>query len=106
MASSRGYLDYVLEQCAALGGVTCRPMMGEYVLYYAGKVIGGVYDDRLLLKSTPSALRTLAQAGATPEFDIPYPGAKEMLTADVDDGALLCRLIRAVSDDLPARKRK
>ncbi len=102
MASSREYLDFVLEQMSALDGVAYRPMMGEYVLYCDGRVVGGVYDDRLLLKPTPGALR-LMPSGST---DIPYPGAKPMLTADVDDRELLCRLVASIAAELPAPKKR
>ena len=106
MASSREYLDFVLEQLSALDGVRTRPMMGEYVLYCRGKVVGGVYDDRLLLKPTPAALRLLEAEGLEPQYDIPYPGAKELLVAPVDEGALLCRVAAAIADELPAPKRR
>ena len=106
MASTKDYLDYVLEQLVPLEGISCRPMMGEYLLYCRGKVVGGVYDDRLLLKATPSALRLLAEAGLEALLERPYDGAKEMLLADVDRQELLCRLVQAVADELPAAKKK
>ena len=102
MASSRGFLQFVLEQLSAPEDVSVRPMMGEYVLYCHGRVVGGIYDDRLLLKPTPSALALLRDA----ERDIPYEGAKEMLVADVDDTALTCRAVEAIAADLPAPKPK
>ena len=100
MASSKAYLDFVLEQLSALEGVSARPMMGEYVLYYQGKVVGGVYDDRLLLKPTKSACPLMPEA----QTDIPYPGAKAMLVADVDNAALCCRMIRGIAEDLNEAK--
>jgi len=109
MPSSREYLAYVLEQLSALEGVSYRPMMGEYVLYYKGKVVGGVYDDRLLVKPTETALRCMREAAEEPLMEIPYEGAKAMLAADVDDGALTCRVIEAAAKDLAApggRKKK
>ena len=106
MASTKEYWDYVLEQLAALEGITSRPMMGEYVLYCGGKVVGGVYDDRLLLKATPAALRLLAEAGLEAPKERPYDGAKEMLLADVDRPELLCRLVQAIADELPAAKKR
>jgi len=102
MASSKAYLDYVLDQLSGLESVGVRAMMGEYVLYYRDKVVGGVYDDRLLLKPTPAAEALLP--ASVPE--IPYPGAKAMLPADVDDRALLASLLPAMYDELPAPKRK
>lgn len=106
MASSREYLDFVLEQLETLDGVSARTMMGEYVLYCRGKVVGGVYDDRLLLKPTKSALRLLEEAGSEAETELPYEGAKEMLLADVDRKELLCAMVSAIADDLPEAKKK
>ncbi len=106
MSTTKDYLNFVLEQLADLGDVSARPMMGEYVLYYAGKVVGGIYDDRLLVKPTPSALQLLRENGKEIFYDIPYPGAKELLVPDVDDRDLSCRLIRAIAADLPAPKPK
>ncbi len=94
-----------MDQLSPLDGVSCRAMMGEYVLYCRGKVVGGIYDDRLLLKPTPGALKLLAEISRTAEMQIPYEGAKEMLAADVDDRELTCRLIEAIAADLPERKR-
>lgn len=102
MASSKAFLAFVLEQLSALEDVSVRPMMGEYVLYQSGKVVGGIYDDRLLLKPTASALQLMPNA----QRDIPYPGAKELLVADVDDAELTCRVVRAIAADLPAPKGK
>ena len=102
MASSKAYLEFVLEQLSALEGVSVRPMMGEYILYYQGKVVGGVYDDRLLLKPVRTAPRE--QDGAA--MDIPYPGAKPMLVADIDDAEACCSMIRAIAAALPAGKKR
>ncbi len=101
MASTKEYLDYVLEQLSGLEDVRYRAMMGEYVLYYRGKVVGGVYDDRLLVKQTPGARELLPDAPAEP----PYPGAKEMLLADVDDRELLTALLPRLYDELPEPKK-
>ncbi len=106
MASTREYLDYVLEQLSAPEEITYRPMMGEYILYCQGKVVGGVYDDRLLLKPTPTALRLLQEAGIEPQMELPYDGAKEMILADVDRRELLRRMVRGVAEDLPEPKKK
>ena len=106
MASTKEYLNFVLEQLAALGDISMRPMMGEYVLYYQEKVIGGIYDDRLLVKPTPLALRFLEEGGKEIAYDLPYPGAKKMLAPDIDDCETTCRLIRIIAEDLPAQKRK
>ena len=106
MASSKEYLEFVLEQLSVLDAVSYRPMMGEYVLYCNGKVVGGVYDDRLLLKPTDSALRLMREEGLDIAMELPYEGAKEMLLADVDRRELLCRTVQGIADDLPATKKK
>ncbi|MCR4616489.1 MAG: TfoX/Sxy family protein [Clostridiales bacterium] len=103
MASSKEYLDFVLEQLSDLDGVTYRAMMGEYIIYFQGKVIGGIYDDRFLVKPTSSAKRLMPEA----PYEIPYEGAKEMLLVDnVDDRELLTGLFNAMVDELPAPKKK
>ena len=106
MASTKEYLDFVLEQLAELDSIKVRAMMGEYILYCGGKVVGGVYDDRLLLKPTESALRLMRGEGLELPMEYPYTGAKEMLLADVDRRELLCRMVQAIADDLPVSKRK
>lgn len=106
MASTKEYLEFVLEQLAELDAIRTRAMMGEYILYCDGKVVGGIYDDRLLLKPTESALRLMREAGLELPTEQPYEGAKEMLLADVDRRELLCRMVQAVADDLPMPKKK
>ena len=105
MASTKDFLEFVMEQIAGLGEVASRPMMGEYVIYYRGKVVGGVYDNRFLLKDTASARALLTREGRPAQTDVPYPGAKGMLVADVDDRDLTCRVIRAIRHDLPEPKK-
>lgn len=103
MSSSKEYLNYILEQLVPLEEIAYRPMMGEYILYYQGKVVGGIYDDRLLVKPVKSAVAYLPAAPR----ELPYDGAKEMLLVeDVDDKALLTGLFRAMVDELPPPKRK
>ena len=103
MASSKGYLDFILEQLSELDGITYRAMMGEYILYYRGKVVGGIYDDRLLVKPVKSAVALMPDA----DMELPYEGAKEMLLVDnVDDRAFLKELLEAMVDELPAPKKK
>ncbi len=103
MASTKGYMEYVMEQLSALEGAACRAMMGEYVLYCQGKVFGGIYDDRLLVKQTPSALAMMPSAAR----ELPYPGGREMLLVDdVDDRAFLTALVEAMLPELPAAKGK
>ena len=103
MASSKEYLDFVLEQLSDLDGITFRPMMGEYLLYVDGRLAGGVYDNRLLVKPVPAALALLPDAPQEP----PYPGAKPMLLVEeVEDGAFLRELLVAMEPELPAPKPK
>lgn len=103
MASDKGYLDFVLEQLSGLDGITYRPMMGEYILYYQGKIIGGIYDDRFLVKATPSACRMMPDA----QEELPYDGAKPMLLVDnVDSPDFLRGLVSAMADELPEPKPK
>ncbi len=100
MASNKEYLDFVLEQCSSL---SARAMMGEYVLYYGGKVVGGIYDNRLLVKPTPSAVALMPEA----QRELPYEGAKEMLLVeDVEDRDFLNKLFEAMCEDLPEPKSK
>lgn len=104
MASSKGYLEYVLEQLSGLDEITYRAMMGEYILYYQGKIIGGIYDDRLLVKPVKSAIAMMPDAS----YELPYEGAKEMLLVDaLDNKEFLKKLFDAMYPELPAaRKRK
>jgi TfoX/Sxy family transcriptional regulator of competence genes len=101
MASSKEYLAFVMSQLSDLEDVSCRPMMGEYVLYVGGKVFGGIYDDRLLIKPTKSVVAALGEPD-----EIPYEGAKPMSMPDPDDREALCELIRTMVDELPAPKPK
>ena len=103
MASSRDYLDFILEQLSGLGNVTYRAMMGEYILYWRGKIIGGIYDDRFLVKPTKPAVAMMPDAVR----ELPYEGAKEMLLVDnVDSRDFLAELITAVYGELPEPKKK
>ncbi len=96
MASDKEYLDFVLEQLSELDGISSRSMMGEYIIYYKGKVIGGIYDNRFLVKNTKSAAKITPEA----PLELPYEGAKKMLLADIDNKDLMNSLIPAVYDDL------
>lgn len=103
MSSTKEYLDFVLDQFSETEGVTHRAMMGEYILYCQGKIFGGVYDDRLLVKPTPSALAMMPKAAR----ELPYPGAKEMLLVeDMENRAFLRDLLEAMLPELPAPKKK
>ena len=103
MASSKDYLDFVLYQLSNLKEISGRAMMGEYILYYRGKIIGGIYDDRFLVKPTLSARAMMPEA----EMELPYEGAKEMLLVDnVESREFLTALIDAMYDELPAPKKR
>ncbi|TGY86923.1 TfoX family protein [Petralouisia muris] len=101
MASSKEYLSFILEQLSGLNDITYKAMMGEYIIYYRGKIAGGIYDDRLLVKPTKSALKYMS----TVPCDSPYNGAKEMLLVDeVDSKEFLTKLFEAIYDELPMPK--
>lgn len=103
MASSKVYLDFILEQLSELEEIKYRAMMGEYIIYYRGKIVGGIYDDRLLVKPVKSAISLIPDAIC----ELPYEGAKEMLLVDdVDSKDFLTRLFNAVYDELPVPKKK
>ena len=103
MASSKEYLDFILEQLSELDDVSYRAMMGEYIIYYRGKVVGGIYDDRFLVKPTKSAAAMMPNA----DMELPYDGAKEMLLVDdVDNKEFLNELLEAMYAELPVSKKK
>ena len=103
MSSSNGYLNYILEQLSEADEISHRAMMGEYILYCREKVIGGIYDDRFLIKPTEHAKKMMPKAA----YELPYKGAKEMLLVDnVDDKSFLAQLVNGVPDELPAPKKK
>lgn len=103
MASSKEYLEFILEQLSGLEDVSFRAMMGEYIIYYRGKIVGGIYDDRFLVKPVKAAIAMMPEA----EPEVPYEGAKEMLLVDnVDDKEFLCSLLEVMYDELPAPKKK
>ena len=103
MASSKGYLDFILEQLSGLDGVSYRAMMGEFIIYYRGKIVGGIYDDRFLVKPTKSAVAMMPNAS----MELPYEGSKEMLLVDnVENRDFLRELVEAMYDELPAPKQK
>lgn len=103
MASDRAFLEFILEQLSGLDGIEYRAMMGEYILYFRGKIIGGIYDDRFLVKPTGSALSMMPDA----QRQLPYEGAKEMLVVDnIEDRSFLCGLVEAMYGELPEPKRK
>lgn len=103
MASSREYFDYIMEQLSGLADISSRAMMGEYIIYYRGRIAGGVYDDRFLVKNVPSAAAYMLDA----HLETPYEGAKPMLLVDnVDSREYLIGLLNAMYDELPAPKKR
>lgn len=103
MASTKEYLDFVIEQLSGMDEISYRAMMGEYILYYRGRVFGGIYDDRLLVKPVTTAVKLMPDA----PMELPYDGAKEMiLVDDVDNREFLCKLVESMWEELPERKRK
>ncbi len=103
MASTKEYLDFILEQLSELDEITYRAMMGEYIIYYRGKVVGGIYDDRFLVKPVKSALAMMPEA----DLELPYEGSKEMLLVDnVENKDFLRDLLEAMYGELPAVKKK
>ncbi len=103
MASSKEYLDFILEQLSGLDGVSYRAMMGEYIIYYRGRIVGGIYDDRFLVKPTESAQAMMPDALR----QLPYEGAKEMLAVDdVENREFLCNLLGTMYSELPEPRRK
>ena len=103
MASSKEYLDFVLEQLSELSDITYKAMMGEYIIYYKDKIVGGIYDDRFLVKPVKSACRLMPNA----PFELAYEGAKEMLLVeDIEEKDFLKKLIVEMFDELPEPKKK
>ena len=103
MASKKEYLDFILEQLSDLDEIGYRSMMGEYILYYRGKVVGGIYDNRFLVKPVKSAVALMPNA----EMELPYEGAKEMLLVDdLENREFLRKLLEVMYEDLPAPKKK
>ena len=103
MASSREYLDFILEQLSSLEGISHRAMMGECIIYYRDKVVGGIYDDRFLVKPVEVALKMMPDA----QIELPYEGGSRMLAVDnVEDREFLQNLIEAMYDELPAPRKK
>ena len=103
MASSKEYLDFILDQLSGLDEISYRAMMGEYIIYYRGRIVGGIYDDRFLVKSTKSAREKIPDA----DLELPYEGAKEMLMVDnVESREFLRDLLESMYKELPAPKKK
>ena len=103
MASSKEYLDYILEQLSELEDISYRAMMGEYIIYYRGKIVGGIYDDRFLVKNVKTASELMPDAS----LELPYDGAMEMLLVDdIDNKIFLKDLLEAMYDELPEPKKK
>ena len=103
MASTKEYLEFILEQLSELDEITYKAMMGEYIIYYRGKIVGGIYDDRFLVKNIKAAADKMPDA----DLELPYEGAKKMLLVDdVDSKEFLRDLLEAMYDELPEPKKK
>ena len=103
MASSKDYLEFILDQLSSLDEISYKAMMGEYIIYWRGKIVGGIYDDRFLVKPVKSAVAMMPDA----DREVPYEGAKEMLLVDnVDNREFLRELLTAMYDELPAPKKR
>ena len=103
MASTKEYLDFILEQLSGLDEITYKAMMGEYIIYFRGKIVGGIYDDRFLVKNVKTAREMMPDA----DLELPYEGAKEMLLVDdVDNKEFLRELLEAMYEELPVPKKK
>ena len=103
MASSKEYLEFIMDQLSGVKDVSYRAMMGEYIIYYRGKVAGGIYDDRFLVKPVKAALDMMPEA----VWELPYEGGSKMLLVDdVEDREFLRELLEAMYDELPAPKKK
>ena len=103
MATSKSYFEYIKEQLSGIEEITFRAMMGEYILYFNGRIFGGIYDNRLLIKPVPAALRLISDV----RYAEPYEGAKPMIITDiVDNSDAFCNLVRQMYDELPEVKPK
>ena len=103
MATKKEYLEFILEQLSELDDITYRAMMGEYIIYYGGKIVGGIYDDRFLVKPVKCAVAMMPDA----EHEEPYEGAKKMLLVDdVEDRDFLRDLLEAMYEELPDPKKR
>lgn len=103
MASSKEFLDFIVDQLSELNEISYRAMMGEYIIYYRDKVIGGIYDDRFLVKPVKAAKTMMPNAS----MEFPYNGAKEMILVDnVEDSDFLCQLIKVIYEELPMPRKK
>ena len=100
MSSSEEYLKFVSDFLSELENITYRKMMGEYLIYYNGKVVGGVYDNRLLLKKTKTAVKLCENSGKVLSFELPYPGGKEMILSDFSDAEFTSAIIKAIASDI------
>lgn len=101
MASNKVYLQFILDQLSDLEEITYRAMMGEFIIYYRGKIVGGIYDDRLLVKPVPAAIAYMPAA----VYELPYAGAKEMLLVEqTDNKNFLTGLFKAMYDELSEPK--
>ena len=103
MSSTKEYMEYILDQLSLIDGISCRAMMGEYILYYRDKVFGGIYDDRFMVTPVDAAAKRMPNA----EMEAPYEGGKPMLLVnEVEDREFLQELVEAMYAELPELKKK
>lgn len=103
MASSRAFLDFILEQLSGLDDIAYKSMMGEYILYYRGRIAGGIYDDRFLVRNVKAARKMMPDA----DLALPYEGAREMIAVDnVENREFLSELFEAMYEELPVPKKR
>ena len=101
MSSSKEYLQFILDQLSELDDIRYRAMMGGFIIYYRDKIVGGIYDDRFLIKAVPSAISYMQN----PSYELPYNGGKEMLMVErVEDKLFLKELFNAMYNELPFPK--
>ncbi len=101
MATTKEYRDFILEQLSLLENITCRAMMGEYLLYYNTILFGGIYDSRLLIKIVESNKKYNMKEA------IPYKGAKPMyMVEDIDNREMIKDIVIDTCKDLPIKKKK
>lgn len=101
MASTKEYLDFVLEQLSLLDQISYRAMMGEFIIYYRKKILGGIYDNRFLVKNIKSAAEKMPDA----TLEVPYEGAKKMLLVeDIENKDFLLELFNAMYEEVAKSK--
>lgn len=103
MASTKEYRDFILDRLSGAEGISCRAMMGEFIIRCHDKTVGGIYDDRFLVKPVKGAMAMMPDA----EMERPYEGAEEMLLVDnVENREFLRELMNTLYSELPVPKKR